>query len=407
MAATDSAPAVDPVPAPEPVEDVKADDKPAKVTKEKKTKSPKEKKAKMAKSPKAPASHPSYLLMVVEAIGALKERTGSSQYAIAKYLEDHYKTGLPPNFKKTLSIQLRNLTKAGKLVKVKNSFKLADELKKPAKAAAKAPSAAKAPAKAKVTKKPAAGRVKTKSAGGAASKAKVSSAKPVKVAKVSKTSKPDAKTTKAVKAKPLPRKTTSPAPKKAKAKLSAPAKKLAAAPAPAKKPVTGRKPPMVRKMTTPKKAPKSVKTTKSPKVTKPATKAKTTKASGSPAKKAKKACNTAYFRPLHLPQDCVPRKASLRPRAGIPRAVLKHRLGYEKHGLLSTCLLKIWVVDDKALACRTCGRRRQWRSSSVRSTPRKETFFSGQESEKTLGRSRPILSNSNGGRSAAEVNGGA
>lgn len=63
MAATDSAPAVDPVPAPEPVEDVKADDKPAKVTKEKKTKSPKEKKAKMAKSPKAPASHPSYLLV--------------------------------------------------------------------------------------------------------------------------------------------------------------------------------------------------------------------------------------------------------------------------------------------------------------------------------------------------------
>jgi histone H1/5 len=68
--------------------------------------------------------------MVKEAIGSLKERTGSSQHAIAKYLEEVYKTGLPPNFKKILSVRLRNMTKQGKVYKVKNSFKLSEELKK-------------------------------------------------------------------------------------------------------------------------------------------------------------------------------------------------------------------------------------------------------------------------------------
>jgi hypothetical protein len=97
-----------------------------KVVKEKAVKESKE------KVPKPAALHPSYLVMIVEAIGALKEQTGSNQYAIAKYLEDKYKDALPANFKKHLTVQLRNLTKAEKLVKVKNSFKLSDELKKPA-----------------------------------------------------------------------------------------------------------------------------------------------------------------------------------------------------------------------------------------------------------------------------------
>ncbi|CAK9878605.1 unnamed protein product [Sphagnum jensenii] len=108
----------------------------ATVPKEKKQKQEKvvkEKKPKIAKAanPSAAASHPSYLLMVKEAIGSLKERTGSSQHAIAKYLEEVYKTGLPPNFKKILSVRLRNMTKQGKVYKVKNSFKLSEELKKP------------------------------------------------------------------------------------------------------------------------------------------------------------------------------------------------------------------------------------------------------------------------------------
>ncbi|CAM6022630.1 unnamed protein product [Sphagnum balticum] len=103
------------------------------VLKEKKVKAvvSKEMKMKTTKAGNVAAAHPSYLLMVKEAIGSLKERTGSSQHAIAKYLEEVYKTGLPPNFKKILSVRLRNMTKQGKVYKVKNSFKLSEELKKP------------------------------------------------------------------------------------------------------------------------------------------------------------------------------------------------------------------------------------------------------------------------------------
>lgn len=65
MAATDSAPAVDP-PTSEAVEEVKVDDKPEKTPKEKKVKAPKEKKPKEpkgAKAPKVPTAHPTYLLV--------------------------------------------------------------------------------------------------------------------------------------------------------------------------------------------------------------------------------------------------------------------------------------------------------------------------------------------------------
>jgi histone H1/5 len=67
---------------------------------------------------------------------ALNERTGSSVKAIAKYLAANYK--LPENYKKTLGTQLKKLTASGKLVNVKASFKLSDEVKK-----AKKPKAAK------------------------------------------------------------------------------------------------------------------------------------------------------------------------------------------------------------------------------------------------------------------------
>lgn len=62
--------------------------------------------------------------MINEAITALKERTGSSQFAIAKYIEEKQKANLPSNFKKLLLVQLKKLVANGKLVKVKNSFKL-------------------------------------------------------------------------------------------------------------------------------------------------------------------------------------------------------------------------------------------------------------------------------------------
>ncbi|KAI3664294.1 hypothetical protein L6452_25983 [Arctium lappa] len=100
--------------------------------------------AKAAVAKKAPCtkkstkSHPPYVEMIKEAIVALKERTGSSQYAIAKHIEDHQKD-LPANFKRLLLVQLKKLVAAGKLTKVKNSFKLAS-VEKP-KAEKKAPKA--------------------------------------------------------------------------------------------------------------------------------------------------------------------------------------------------------------------------------------------------------------------------
>ncbi|KAL9408246.1 hypothetical protein AB3S75_046743 [Citrus x aurantiifolia] len=89
-------------------------------------KTPKEGKSKNAASAatKKPRAHPPYSEMINEAITALKERTGSSQFAIAKFIEEKQKANLPNNFKKLLLVQLKKLVANGKLVKVKNSFKL-------------------------------------------------------------------------------------------------------------------------------------------------------------------------------------------------------------------------------------------------------------------------------------------
>ncbi|XP_011030571.1 PREDICTED: histone H1.1-like [Populus euphratica] len=73
---------------------------------------------------KKPRGYPTYHEMVKEALVALKERTGSSQIAIAKFIEEKQKSSLPANFKKLLLVQLKKLVANGKLVKVKNSFKL-------------------------------------------------------------------------------------------------------------------------------------------------------------------------------------------------------------------------------------------------------------------------------------------
>lgn len=62
--------------------------------------------------------------MISEAITTLKDRSGSSQPAIAKYVEAEYRKLLPPNFKKILSVQLKKFVKSEKLTKVKNSYKV-------------------------------------------------------------------------------------------------------------------------------------------------------------------------------------------------------------------------------------------------------------------------------------------
>jgi len=117
------------------------------------------------------------LQMIKEAISALKERTGSSSHAIAKYMEDKHGASLPANFKKMLSIQLRGFAAKGKLVKVKASYKLSDAAKKaspkPKAKPAAAKTAAPKPAKdaAKPKKKTAAAAKPKKAAAGTKRKA--------------------------------------------------------------------------------------------------------------------------------------------------------------------------------------------------------------------------------------------
>lgn len=73
--------------------------------------------------------------MITTAIVTLDDRTGSSPIAIAKYLEAKYE--LPGNFKKMLSLKLKQLVEDKTLVKVKASFKLAKSVKSKAVAAPK------------------------------------------------------------------------------------------------------------------------------------------------------------------------------------------------------------------------------------------------------------------------------
>ncbi|KDP46712.1 hypothetical protein JCGZ_06500 [Jatropha curcas] len=91
-----------------------------KPVKEKKTRAPREKKPKQPKT----ASHPPYFQMIKEALLALNEKSGSSPYAIAKYMEEKHKAVLPANFKKILALQLKNSAARGKLTKIRASYKL-------------------------------------------------------------------------------------------------------------------------------------------------------------------------------------------------------------------------------------------------------------------------------------------
>merc|ERR1712045_444033 len=163
------------------------------------------KKAPAAKKPKAKPTHPPTSAIIAAAIKALKERNGSSLAAIKKYIAATYKVDvvkLAPFIRKAL----KKGVEAKKLIKVKASYKLAKEEKKPK---AKKPKAKKPKAK-----KPKAKKVK-KSPKKAAKKAKT----PKKAAK------PAAK-------KPAAKKT----PKKAAAKKPAAKKPAAKKPAAKKTP---------------------------------------------------------------------------------------------------------------------------------------------------------------------------
>ena len=148
--------------------------------------------------------------VISEAIAALKERTGSSSHAIAKYMEDKHGPSLPANYKKMLSIQLRGFAAKGKLVKVKASYKLSDAAKKEAPkakpAAAKTVAAKPAKAAAKPKKSAAAAKPKKTAAAAAGTKRKAPEKKVVAKPKKSP----------AAKAKAKPKTVKSPASKKAR-----------------------------------------------------------------------------------------------------------------------------------------------------------------------------------------------
>ncbi|KAM3713227.1 hypothetical protein ACJW31_01G238500 [Castanea mollissima] len=62
--------------------------------------------------------------MIKEALLALNERSRSSPYAIANYMEEKHKDVVPLNYKKILGLQLKNFAVRGKLIKIKASYKL-------------------------------------------------------------------------------------------------------------------------------------------------------------------------------------------------------------------------------------------------------------------------------------------
>ena len=68
-------------------------------------------------------NHPPYDEMIYTAIGALKEKDGSSKRAIGKYMEQVYKD-LPPTHSALLTHHLNRLKSAGLLILVKNSCTL-------------------------------------------------------------------------------------------------------------------------------------------------------------------------------------------------------------------------------------------------------------------------------------------
>merc|ERR1712060_927869 len=105
------------------------------------------------KSKKAAAStHPTYEVMIKEAIVALKDRTGSSTIAIKKYMEANYK--LSETFGTALSKALKRFVKRKTVVKKKPATKKKTVAKK--KVAKKPKKVVKKPKKAAPKKKTAA-----------------------------------------------------------------------------------------------------------------------------------------------------------------------------------------------------------------------------------------------------------
>jgi histone H1/5 len=157
----------DPAPEAEPEVEEPAKTPKTKASKSKKepakAKSPaakKEDKPKKETKPRAPATHPKYDEMVMAAVVSLKDKTGSSQQAIVKYMKANYVVP-EKTVSKSVGAALKKMVEKEQLMKEKSSFKLFAKAKKEATtpkkkpAAAKKEPAAKKPAAAKAAKSPA------------------------------------------------------------------------------------------------------------------------------------------------------------------------------------------------------------------------------------------------------------
>lgn len=145
---------------------------------------------------KKPAAHPKYSEMIAAAVGALKERSGSSRQAILKYISANYKVS--DSAGTHVKLALKRGVAGGALKQVKGtgasgSFKLAEKPKKVVKKTPKKPAAKKvvkkkAAAKKPAAKKPAAKKAAKKPAKKAKKPAKKAAKKPAakKAAKKSK-----------------------------------------------------------------------------------------------------------------------------------------------------------------------------------------------------------------------------
>lgn len=163
------APAAEDTPAPAPAE-------PAAAKKKKSTKS----------KSKKPASHPKFREMTVDAIIALKERSGSSRQAILKYITANYKvdsSSANNHLKMTLKAGVKNGTfKQCKGTGASGSFRIGEKGKEKSAKKAKKPAADKKPkAEKKKTAKPKKTKAKVeKKAKPAKSSPKKKAAKPKK-----------------------------------------------------------------------------------------------------------------------------------------------------------------------------------------------------------------------------------
>lgn len=149
-----------------------------------------------AKKPaaKKPASHPTYSSMIVDAIKALKERTGSSRQAIVKYITANNKVGENVNVQTKLA--LKRAVASGLIKQVKGtgasgSFKVVPQAPPKKKPVAKKPAAKKPAAKKAAAKKPAAKKAAAKKA--TPKKKAATPKKKVKSAKKAVAKKPAAK----------------------------------------------------------------------------------------------------------------------------------------------------------------------------------------------------------------------